>query len=1050
MINSFFDTIGSFSKPFVLIDLEGNLLRHNRGFEEIFHKVISGNNILNCLKQVMCNEDLTEFARFKSNLDQKENFYQRIALGGESDKRIVQIEAAYQNERYKEKEVFILSLEIVKELNPDLKHLSDSNKVVEVSQAELKRREFLLEETQKITKAGGWELDVNTGHTIWTEEVYHIHEVPLDFDHNKENGIEFYHHEDKPLLIAALENSIAQKTRFDVVLRFITAKGKLLRVRVTGHPIMEEGKVSKLIGIFQDVSKQYKIEEELKNMTERFQLAAKAADMGVWDFYPQRNELIWDETMYELYEVKKSDFSGAYEAWATSLHPESLTKAQEELGLALSGVKDFSTEFSIMLPNGGTKIIGAEAVIKRNEKGEAIRMIGVNYDITEKKKQIGELSLLHSVVESAADAILITSPSLEDHRILYSNPAHEKVTGYSAEEIFGKDPRMFSGPSTSKTELDRIEEAVKKREMIEVELLNYRKSGEPFWINMIFTYVRNEQNEVTHLVSIQRDVTDKKNAELELVKAKELAEEASRAKSEFLSVMSHEIRTPLNAVIGVCGLLDTTTKLDFEQKDLVKTIRQGGETLLSVINEVLDFSKIEAGKIELEEIEFDLASPVEDVMDLLRNQAFSKRLELLYEIEPECEYKVRGDIGRLRQILMNLVGNAIKFTSEGEVIIYTKCIEDEAGFLRAEFEVRDSGIGIPENKLNRLFRAFSQVDASTTREYGGTGLGLAIVKKLVNLMGGDVRVESEVGKGTSFFFDVLLEKVGSSERKLAIHEAYKGKKLLLVDDNKTSLAILKSKFEMMGFTVSAFHKSSELLENLQKEKTLAWDLAIIDSCMPEMSGEKLIQNLQKKEGLEALPFLLMTSEEKQRGNGQLMKVGGVLRKPVKPEGLNHHLTRILKTGLATRSELKSPHTSSQIGDFSTLSVLLVEDNLVNQKVARKILEKYNVQVEVAGNGVEGCESVNRRYFDLVFMDMQMPVLDGVGATKKIRARGENVHQPTIIAMTANTSVQDKEKCLNAGMDDFLTKPISLNSVGRILEKWSEILLKSDGMVIEKR
>ena len=904
---------------------------------------------------------------------------------------------------------------------------------------EWQRQEIMFKETQKIAKTGGWVLDVATGNTTWTEEVYHIHEVPLDFDHNKANGIDFYHPEDRPRLVKALEQCITEGIDCDLVCRFTTAKGRELIVRAIGHPIHVNGEIVQLMGVFQDITQQYEAEKRLKDLNHRLQMATKAGKMGVWDYYPSENKLFWDEAMYHLYGVKKEDFSGAYDAWASTLHPDSLQMAQEELGMALRGEKELNMEFDIVMPGGSTRTIASEATVLRNAAGEPKRVIGLNYDITERKHRMDELRLFQSVVESAGDSILITTPQLssQEQKILYANPAHEEMTGYTLEEIMGKSPKMFQGPDTDISDLDKIRLALANEENIQIELKNYKKNGEVFWVNMIMTFVRNDKGEVTHFASIQRDITKRKSAEIELRRAKTKAEMASKAKSEFLSTMSHEIRTPLNAVVGVCGLLEGTS-LDLEQTDLVNTIRQGGETLLSVINNILDFSKIEAGKVELEYLDFKLEKPIEDVMGLMRNHAFSKQVELAYEIECPGPLHLNGDVGRLRQVLMNLLSNAIKFTSEGEVILKARQIEEDTASTMLEFEVADTGIGIPAEKVGRLFQSFSQVDASTTRKYGGTGLGLAIAKQLVNLMDGSIWVESEEGKGTSFFFQVRLKKA-----QLTLQESPKldltGKHILLVDDNSTALGILQSQLQSKGAIVSAFSKPLDLKIILEEDRSLSWDLAILDDQMPELDGLTLARYIRHKADLATLPMILLSTQDQPPKSREIFNF--ILRKPAGQSLLENAVSQLLVTQKAASTTEKSKPealTHSEL-DLSTYSVLLVEDNRVNQKVALKMLQRFGVEAAVAGNGAEAVEALKTQTFDLIFMDIQMPVMDGVEATRQIRSMGASSAQPTIIALTANTFTEDRERCTMAGMQDFLGKPITLKSVKQCLQKWVPVL-----------
>ncbi|MEM7656479.1 MAG: ATP-binding protein, partial [Bacteroidota bacterium] len=476
-------------------------------------------------------------------------------------------------------------------------------------------------------------------------------------------------------------------------------------------------------------------------------------------------------------------------------------------------------------------------------------------DMTDKKNQLAELRLLHSVVQSAGDSILVTTGDIGNQTILYANPAHEKMTGYSLEKILGQAPTLFQGPDTDSEELEKVRRAMIRQENIQTELQHYRKNGAPFWVNMILTYVRNEAGEVTHFVYIQRDVTARKQGELELIRAKTGAEEASKAKSEFLSIMSHEIRTPLNAVIGVSGLLDGTL-LDTEQKDLVHTIRQGGESLLSVVNDILDFSKIEAGKVELEEIEFELTAPIEDVLNLLRNQAFAKGLELLYEIEGDCARQVAGDPGRIRQILMNLLGNAIKFTKEGEVCLSIRVESESEEVLILHVEIADTGIGIPPEKINRLFQPFSQVDASTTRKFGGSGLGLAIVHQLVALMGGRIWIESQVNEGTSFLFTIPFQKRGSSVSTSAPKLA--GKRIAIVDDHPKSLRLLAGFLTDAEVQVSAFSDPNELLEQIQTAD-VEWDLMLLDTSMHPFTGLNLAKQVHAHPRFASTPLLLLNA-----------------------------------------------------------------------------------------------------------------------------------------------------------------------------------------------
>lgn len=772
---------------------------------------------------------------------------------------------------------------------------------------------------------------------------------------------------------------------------------------------------------------------ELIRITDRFRLAAKAAGIGIWDYYPVENKLVWDEQTYSLYGVEEEEFGGAYEAWERHVHPEDKEKAVSELGKALSGEKEFNTEFRVVLSDGTIRHLSGVGSVIRNEQNEPIRMTGVNADITELKQHLDQLNLLQSVVETTLDSIIITKASLDGQEILYANPAHEQMTGYNLAEIKGKSPRIFQGPRTDKKELKRVREALEKGENVQSELLNYGKSGQEYWVNMIVTYVKDHSGSISHFVSVQRDVSNQKKNQQALLEAKEIAENASEAKSEFLSTMSHEIRTPLNAVIGMTGLL-AETELNEEQEAYLHTIRNGGESLLSVINDILDYSKIEAGKIELEEEKFRLLDPVENTLDLLAGKANEKQIELMYHIEKPVPQFVRGDITRLGQILINLIGNAIKFTEGGEILVKVRQVEVKGEKVSLEFSIKDTGIGIPKEKVNRLFQSFSQVDASTTRKFGGTGLGLAISRKLIELQGGNIWVESEVGLGSTFFFKVVLGQIHETLEVDTSISALKGKRVLVVDDNQTNLSILQQQLSEVEMEVMTFTSPTKVLDYMDKEADhRPWDLCIIDFHMPEMDGSELGRTLRQIPAYKEIPLILLSSGYNGKDDSRKDIFKLILDKPIKKGNLIKQIAMIL--GPQTLEEnLSSTRIKSPELDISEFNILLAEDNLINQRVAKKMLEKFHGNLEIANNGIEALELIQTRSFDLVLMDMQMPEMDGIQATRAIRQMDE-IKQPLILAMTANVSEEDRKACIDAGMDDFISKPIKLEDLRETLRKW---------------
>jgi PAS domain S-box-containing protein len=624
-------------------------------------------------------------------------------------------------------------------------------------------------------------------------------------------------------------------------------------------------------------------------------------------------------------------------------------------------------------------------------------------------------------------------------RVISWNQAIEILTGVKARDMVGKSNYEYSLPFYGEPrpmlidlalapnpEFEKRYDYLKRQDdgsIIGEVLLPKMKTG-AIYLFAGAAVLYDSEGQIYGAIESMRDITERKLAEEDLKSAKERAESATRAKSEFLANMSHEIRTPMNAVIGMTGLmLDTDIRPD--QRDYLETIRNSGNALLAIINDILDFSKIDGGKMEIDHIPFDLSSCIEISLDLVAAAAAEKGLELIYLQDHDVPQIIHGDEMRLRQILVNLLGNAVKFTNHGEVVLSLCSASFNSTTVELHFSVRDTGIGISKENLSRLFQSFTQVDSSTTRYYGGTGLGLAISKRLVELMGGRIWAESEPGKGSIFHFTVICE--AQLNEGIILPDAHlKGKKMLLVESNESVRRMLLNAVSSWGMITRDASSSDEAMDIAGKE---SFDFVIVDTSLTDRSGSSLAKDLKALNNNTLVLSLSPLGYNKLAGD---TSISGWLTKPVKSHHLRSMLIDLLSnsTGRSDYGDEKSPETSDS--SEIELSILLAEDNPVNQKVALSMLKKMGYQADVAVNGLEVLQSLERKHFDVILMDIQMPEMDGLEATRQIRSRLSK--QPCIIAMTAYALEGDREHCLDAGMDEYISKPIKKEELEKALRK----------------
>jgi PAS domain S-box-containing protein len=712
-------------------------------------------------------------------------------------------------------------------------------------------------------------------------------------------------------------------------------------------------------------------------------------------------------------------------------------EGDDEIASLFSGFNEMAEQIAAHRQGLERQVTGRTRELDEARRAALSLMQDARLEIAERKKAEGKLLVLSRATEQSPAGIVVTNC---EGTIEYVNPRFCEITGYTVQEAVGENPRILKGGQSSPELYVQLWKTILDGHDWHGEFLNKKKSGELYWAKASISPIRDSEGTLTSFVAVQEDITEQKKADEELARAKELAESANRSKSEFLANMSHEIRTPMNAVMGMTHLA-LQTDLTPKQENYLHQIRRASKNLLHIINDILDFSKIEAGKLTLESVPFTLNEVMGQVIDVLSGVAHGKGLEFLISGDVEIPVGLIGDPLRLGQILINLGSNAVKFTEEGEVIVSARVLRRGASEVEVEFSVKDSGIGMTDEQTGRLFKAFEQADTSTTRKYGGTGLGLVICQRLVHMMGGKIRVESELGKGSVFVFTARFGVSAATQISPCVpNDDLRGMNVLLVDDNQAVRAVVGAMLQAMSFRVSPASSGVEALAMLREAPAKdPYRLVLMDWKLNGMDGLQTAAAIRADVRLSFRPKIILITGHPE-GESVLQNVteaDGLLMKPLTCSSLFDGVMAAFGKSIA-RHEEEGMTVPGSLNSVRGGEVLLVEDNEINQEVAQELLELVGVNVTLVKNGREAVAAVKAKSYDLVLMDIQMPLMDGYEATRQIREweSSTSVSSPLpVLAMTAHAMDSDFEKSKQAGMNGHLTKPIDPDLLYKMLKQW---------------
>ncbi|MBP1910722.1 PAS domain S-box protein [Methanolobus bombayensis] len=929
---------------------------------------------------------------------------------------------------------------------------------------EKSREQFMLAVNGSMDGIWDWDLRNNNLYISprWKEMIgYEDHELPNSFSTFEER----IHPDDRSRVMKYMEKYLhGEISDYKIEFRFLHKNGTYIWVLARGAALRDdEGYPYRMAGSHTDITDAKIAEKKILEKRQRLRNIIDGTNVGTWEWNVKTGETTFNERWAEIIGYELKDLEPiSIKTWIDNVHPKDLKISEALLKEHFEGKTDFyECDVRIRHKNGEwVWVHDCGKVIEWDCNRKPLLMYGTHADITDRKRTEKMLqenrTLLQSIIDILPGALNVVDTEYNIITLNNSDMWLEMSGSDSVTDLVGQKCYEVLMQKDSPCEWCKIQDALSTGETVfdETNSQDEREIRTGKSLQYSISPIMGDNCTGLGVVEYGVDVTDLKNAKLD-------AEAANKAKSEFLANMSHEIRTPMNGVIGMTDLL-LDTQLDSEQKHYVETIQNSGAELLELINDILDVSKIEADRIELEKVNFDIYELMEELGSLLSIKAHSKGLEFICAAEPEVSPYIIGDPGRLKQVLINLAGNAVKFTDRGEISLRVSLESETESEMMLRFSVKDTGIGIPDNKIKVLFDKFSQVDASTTRQYGGTGLGLAISKKLVEIMGGVLEVKSEVGEGSEFWFVVGFEKYSGKVLDEHTCSEVKDSHVLIVDDSATNREILSKQLESWGIKVTMAADGPLALQELSKaySRGETIDAALLDMQMPGMTGEALARVIKADKTYSDIPLMILSSLGQKSNYSQCDEslFEACLTKPIKTSELCNELHFIINDIKNNRFSAVNIESQKDVEvGMNKMKILLVEDNIVNQKVAQTMLRKLCHLVDTANNGEEAIEALKNIPYDLVFMDIQMPVMDGMDATRIIRSTNSAVldQNVPIIAMTAHAMKGDEERCLDAGMDDYISKPITLQAINDILDKWietienthSEINRKSDNQIL---